>query len=78
MAPGHAGLANIADLVAFRTYIENLRAQVLQYRKEGKSVDQMKQLIKMEAYKDWINYQQWLPVNIEHMNAFLERLGLPS
>jgi cyclase len=78
LAPGHAGLSTIADLVAFRTFQENLRAQVLQYRKEGKTVDEMKQLIRMEAYKDWINYEQWLPLNIEHMNAYLERLGLPS
>jgi glyoxylase-like metal-dependent hydrolase (beta-lactamase superfamily II) len=78
LAPGHAGLSTIADLVAFRTFIENLRAQVLQYRKEGKTVDQMKQLIKMEAYRDWMNYEQWLPLSIENMNNYLQRLGLPS
>jgi glyoxylase-like metal-dependent hydrolase (beta-lactamase superfamily II) len=78
LAPGHSALSTIADLVAYRTFIENVRAQVLQYRKEGKTVDEMKQLIKMEAYRDWINYEQWMPLTVESMNAYLERMGLPS
>ena len=75
LAPGHAALSTIADLVAYRTFLENLRAQVLQYRKEGKTVDEMKQLITMEAYRDWSNYEEWLPLSIEKMNAYLERSG---
>ena len=75
LAPGHTGLSNIADLVAFRTFLENLRAQVLHHRKEGKSVKEMKTLITMEAYKDWLNYKAWLPLSIEGMNAYLERMG---
>jgi len=78
LAPGHAALSTIADLVAYRTFLENLRAQVLQYRKERKTVEEMKQLIKMEAYRDWLNYEQWMPLSIENMNAYLERLGLPA
>lgn len=75
LALGHTGLSNIAELVAFRTFLENLRAQVLQYRKEGKAVEEMKKLIRMEAYKDWINYETWLPLSIEGMNAYLEKKG---
>ena len=78
LAPGHSALSTIADLVAYRTFLENVRAQVLQYRREGKSVDEMKQLIKMEAYRDWINYEQWMPLTVESINAYLERMGLPS
>lgn len=75
LALGHTGLSNIAELVAFRTFLENLRAQVLQYRKEGKTVEEMKKLIRMEAYKDWQNYEAWLPLSIEGMNAYLEKKG---
>ena len=75
LAPGHTGLSNIADLVAFRTFLENLRAQVLHHRKEGKNVEEMKTLITMEAYKDWLNYEAWLPLSIEGMNAYLERMS---
>ena len=81
LATGHTGstqLATIADLVGYRTFLDNLRAQVLQYRKEGKTVDEMKQLITMEAYRDWRNYGAWLPLAIERMNTHLESSGLPS
>ena len=35
LAPGHTGLSTGADLVAYRTFLENLRAQVLQLRPRG-------------------------------------------
>ena len=72
---GHSTPSNIADLVAYRTFLENLRAQVLQARREGQSVEQMKQTITMPAYRDWVNYDAWLPPSIENMNAYLERIG---
>jgi glyoxylase-like metal-dependent hydrolase (beta-lactamase superfamily II) len=72
---GHSRPSNIADLVAYRTFLENLRAQVLQARREGQSVDRMKQTITMPAYRDWVNYETWLPLSIENMNLFLERVG---
>ena len=75
LAPGHTGLSNIAELVAYRTFLENLRAQVLQFRKEGRSVEEMQTLITMEAYRDWLNYEAWLPPSIEGMNAYLERIS---
>jgi glyoxylase-like metal-dependent hydrolase (beta-lactamase superfamily II) len=72
---GHSLPSHIADLVAYRTFLENLRAQVLQARREGQSVDQMKQTITMSAYRDWVNYETWLPPSIENMNAYLDRIG---
>jgi hypothetical protein len=65
----------VAELVAYRTFLENLRAQVLQARREGKSVEEMKQTITLPAYRDWVNYEIWLPPSIENMNAYLERIG---
>ena len=72
---GHSRPSNLADLVAYRTFLENLRAQVLQARREGKSVDDMKKTITMPAYREWVNYDTWLPPSIENMNAYLERIG---
>ena len=72
---GHSRPSNIADLVAYRTFLENLRAQVLQARREGQSVDRMQQTITMPAYRDWVNYESWLPPSIENMNLYLERIG---
>jgi len=75
LATGHSAPSNLADLVAYRTFLESLRAQVLQARREGKTVAQMKQAITMPAYKDWLNYEIWLAPSIENMNTYLERIG---
>jgi len=75
LATGHSGPSNIAELVGYRTFLENLRAQVLQARREGRSVDEMKRTITMPAYRDWLNYDIWLGPSIENMNAYLGGIG---
>ena len=75
LATGHSGPSNVAELVGYRTFLENLRAQVLQARREGRSVEQMKQTITLPAYRDWVNYDIWLAPSIENMNGYLERIG---
>jgi glyoxylase-like metal-dependent hydrolase (beta-lactamase superfamily II) len=75
LATGHSAPSNVAELVGYRTFLENLRAQVLQARREGRSVEQMKQTITLPAYRDWVNYDIWLAPSIENMNAYLERIG---
>lgn len=72
---GHSRPSNVADLVAYRTFLETLRAEVLQARREGKSVDAMKKTIALPAYSTWVNYDAWLPPSIENMNAYLGRIG---
>jgi glyoxylase-like metal-dependent hydrolase (beta-lactamase superfamily II) len=46
---------------------EALRGEVLKYAREGKSLEDMKSLIKMEKYARWAGYEQMLPLNIEGM-----------
>jgi glyoxylase-like metal-dependent hydrolase (beta-lactamase superfamily II) len=75
LATGHSHPSNVADLVAYRTCLENLRAQVLQARREGRSVEEMKRTITMPAYRDWVNYEAWMPPSVENMNAYLNRIG---
>src|SRR5690606_18095443 len=72
---GHSRPSNIAELVAYRTFLENLRAQVLQARREGRSVEEMKQSITMPAYSGWTNYDAWMEPSVENMNLYLEKIG---
>ena len=51
----------------FRDYLTELRGAVLKYAREGKSLDDMKSLIKMEKYAKWAGYEQMLQLNIEGM-----------
>jgi glyoxylase-like metal-dependent hydrolase (beta-lactamase superfamily II) len=67
LAPGHGPLGKKEHVRMFRDYLEALRGEVLQYAREGKSLEDMKALIKMEKYTKWAGYEQMLPLNIEGM-----------
>jgi glyoxylase-like metal-dependent hydrolase (beta-lactamase superfamily II) len=67
LAPGHGALGTKEDVRAYRGYMEELRAAVLEASRAGKSVDEMKQTIKLDRYKDWFRYEEFLPLNIEGM-----------
>ena len=78
LAPGHGELGRKEDVRALRAYLEELREQVLGYLRDGKSVDDIKQLVKMDKYGDWGNYKNYLPLNIEGMARHLQMHRLPS
>ena len=61
-----------ADVVNALAYLEELRASVLAGLEAGKSVDQLKQEIKMANYADWEAYDNWLGPNIEGMARHLK------
>jgi glyoxylase-like metal-dependent hydrolase (beta-lactamase superfamily II) len=67
LAPGHGPLGKKEHVRMFRDYLEALRDEVLKYAREGKSLEDMKALIKMEQYAGWAGYEQMLPLNIEGM-----------
>lgn len=67
LVPGHGPLGKQEHVRMFRDYLEALRGEVLQYAREGKSLEDMKALIKMEKYARWAGYEQMLPLNIEGM-----------
>ncbi|MGH7302373.1 MAG: MBL fold metallo-hydrolase, partial [Candidatus Rokuibacteriota bacterium] len=78
LAPGHGPLGKKAHVTAFRDYLEDLRAEVLRYIREGKSLDETKQLVKLTKYEKWGNYQQWLPLNVEGMYRYLSVYRRPN
>ena len=64
-----------SDVTDVRVYMEELRAEVLAGLEAGKSVDVLKTDITMAAYKDWGQYENWLPLNIEGTANFLTSSG---
>jgi hypothetical protein len=58
--------------------MEDLRGEVLRYAREGKSLDEMKQLIKMTKYEKWAGYQHMLPLNIEGMYRHIQMHRRPN
>ncbi|MCP4328112.1 MAG: MBL fold metallo-hydrolase [Alphaproteobacteria bacterium] len=65
LIPGHGPVGSKADVTAFREYMTDLTDAVLTAMRDGQSLDEMKQSIKLDKYKDWGQYEAWLPMNIE-------------
>ena len=79
LAPGHGPLGRKEHVRMFWEYMQDLHGAVLQYAREGKSLDEMKTLIKLPKYEKWTGYQQWFLLNIEGMyrHVQLHRLQNP-
>ena len=67
LVPGHGDIGSKADVRAFRNYMEELYNAVLDAARAGKSLPEMQQSIRLDAYKDWFRYEEFLPLNIEGM-----------
>ncbi len=67
LAPGHDRLGRKEHVRKLRGYIEELRNEVLKYVRQGKTVDEIKRLVKMENYKSWSRYEEWISLNVEGM-----------
>jgi hypothetical protein len=55
--------------------MQKLKSSVLAGLIAGKTVDQIKKEVAMVEYQDWIQYENWLPLNIEGMANFLLSSG---
>lgn len=77
LVPGHGPMGKKQDVRRHRAYLEDLYAEVLKEARAGKSLPEMQQSIRLEKYKDWGRYKEWLPLNIEGMyrNVQLHRRG---
>ena len=77
LVPGHGPMGKKQDVRNHRAYLDNLYEKVLKAARGGKSLQQMQQSIRLEKYKDWGQYESWLPLNIEGMyrNIQLHRRG---
>lgn len=71
LVPGHGALGTRANVTLFREYLQDLRGEVLRYAREGKSVEEMKQLIKLPKYDAW-GPRDWFPLNIEGMYRLVQ------
>lgn len=65
LVPGHGPLGDKASVVAYRGYMEELREAVVKFAREGKSLEEIKQLVKLPRYESWSGYAQMFPLNIE-------------
>ncbi|SFR32599.1 Glyoxylase, beta-lactamase superfamily II [Litoreibacter janthinus] len=74
-APGHGTVGNKNDLADHLTYLQDLRAGVLDGLKAGQSVDEIKMSLDLSAYSEWGQYEDWRGLNIEGMAKYLQTSG---
>ena len=67
LIPGHGPIGTKADAAEHRRYLAALHEAVLQAAREGKSLEEMKESIKLEEFSHFGQYEEWLPLNIEGM-----------
>jgi glyoxylase-like metal-dependent hydrolase (beta-lactamase superfamily II) len=71
LVPGHGPLGTKANVTMFREYLQDLRAEVTRHAREGKSVDEIKQLVTLPKYAAW-GPKDWFPLNIEGMYRLVQ------
>ena len=77
LAPGHGALGTRANVTMFREYLQDLRGEVVKYARDGKSAEEMKQLIKLPRYDAW-GPRDWYPLNIEGMYRLVQANRRPN
>lgn len=75
LAPGHGPMGRHADVAPHRRYLEELRAAVGAEIAAGRSLEDIKGRVRMDAYRDWLRYDDWLGPNVEGMHRLLTAAG---
>ena len=71
LVPGHGALGTKANVTMFREYLQDLRAEVMRHAREGKSLDEIKQLVTLPKYAAW-GPKEWFPQNVEGMYRLVQ------
>jgi glyoxylase-like metal-dependent hydrolase (beta-lactamase superfamily II) len=72
LVPGHGQIGAKSDATDHRVYLETLRAEVLKLAREGKSLDEIKQMVKLPQYASWGGYKQMYELNVEGMYRMVQ------
>lgn len=72
LAPGHGALGDKSSVRAYRGYMEDLREAVTTLAREGKSLEEIKQTVKLPQYEAWANYDRMFTLNVEGMYRLVQ------
>ena len=73
LVPGHGKIGRKDHVRLFRGYLEDLRAAVLEHVKQGRSLEETKQAVRLPKYEQWQRYADWFPENVEGMYRYLSQ-----
>ncbi len=72
LAPGHGKLGNKQHVTLFREYMEALQGEVTRYAREGKSLDETKQLVDLKRFSNLAGFDSGVALNIEGMYRMVQ------
>lgn len=62
---GHANMGTKKDIQRYLNYLEALYAAVLDGIRAGKSLETLQKEIRLDEYRDYAMYEEWLPLNVK-------------
>lgn len=62
---GHANTGTKKDIERYLNYLEKLYAAVLDGIRAGKSLETLQKEIRLDEFKDFKMYEEWLPLNVK-------------
>lgn len=78
LAPGHGAVGRKEHVRMFREYLETVYDQVLTGIRAGRTLDELKQSMRLERYADWGGYQQMRELNIEGTHRYISVFRVPN
>jgi len=69
--PSHGIAGGTADVAEHRQYLEELHDAVAEGIAAGASLEELQASVTMDAYSEWLNFEQWRALNVEGMHNFL-------
>ena len=70
--PGHGPVGRKDHVRMFREYLQTLHAEVLQHARAGKTVAEVKELVKLPQYESWAGYKEMFALNVEGMYRLVQ------
>jgi glyoxylase-like metal-dependent hydrolase (beta-lactamase superfamily II) len=78
LVPGHGQVGTKPDVRAFREYMETLRGEVLRLAREGRSLDEVRQSVRLPKYEGWGGYKEMFALNVEGMYRHVQLHRRPN
>jgi len=71
LVPGHGQVGRKEHVGLFREYMEDLRVAVREQLRQGATMEEAKQRVRLPKYEPWQRYADWFPENVEGMYRYL-------
>jgi glyoxylase-like metal-dependent hydrolase (beta-lactamase superfamily II) len=78
LAPGHGPVGQKRHVTAFREYLQTLHDQILAGVRAGRTLDQLKQELRLDRWASWAGYEQMRELNIEGMHRYISVFRIPN